>query len=430
MSRVRRVLSALGKPSAPGGASLRPEGGRGTPPAAPVPDGTDAADTARALRALTRQVAELRGLLHQQAAFTMEALQRAGYQTEEEAAQQAALQRALRAARGGGDVVAGPWTGEVGFELLYWIPFLGWLAEQGLDGRRLTVVSRGGAASWYAHLTTRYVDILDLVSAEEFRRRTEGPKKQVERRSEFDGELLGRAKAAAGVPDEAAVIHPSAMYRLFAALWRKRATVDLVESFTSHRRLTAPGPFTADERPAGLPADYVAAKFYFSKAFPDNTANRRFVAGVVQRVSAQAPLVLLSTSVRLDEHSDFQASGGSGVYVLDAHRVPQQNLDLQTRVLAASRGFVGTYGGFSYLAPFFGVRSLSFFSRRFGFESHHLDLANRVFDRLLPGGFLALDRRCADLVAPAVGAWMSGAPAADADDDEPAAAREPADALT
>ncbi len=57
-----------------------------------------------------------------------------------------------------------------------------------------------------------------------------------------------------------------------------------------------------------------------------------------------------------------------------------------------------------------GVRSLSFFSRRFGFENHHLDLANRVFDRLLPGGFLALDRRAIDLVSPAVARWMTTAP--------------------
>ena len=43
-------------------------------------------------------------------------------------------------------IVIGPWVGEVGYELLYWIPFLNWaLKEFGLTGRRLIVVSRGGA---------------------------------------------------------------------------------------------------------------------------------------------------------------------------------------------------------------------------------------------------------------------------------------------
>ena len=27
-------------------------------------------------------------------------------------------------------IIAGPWLGEVGFELLYWVPFVAWCAEQ------------------------------------------------------------------------------------------------------------------------------------------------------------------------------------------------------------------------------------------------------------------------------------------------------------
>jgi len=96
-------------------------------PAAP-----EAQDTSRSLHAINRQLAEFRGLIHQQSDFTVEALRRAGWQGEEDVAQQEALRRALAAVRGEGDVIVGPWTGEVGFELMYWIPFLGWLAEQGL----------------------------------------------------------------------------------------------------------------------------------------------------------------------------------------------------------------------------------------------------------------------------------------------------------
>jgi hypothetical protein len=110
--------------------------------------------------------------------------------------------------------------------------------------------------------------------------------------------------------------------------------------------------------------------------------------------------------VRLDEHSDYQAASGSGVFVVDAHETPQKNLERQTELIAGSRGFIGTYGGFSYLAPYYGVPSLSFFSRR-GFEAHHLDLAQHVFDRLLPEGFVALDRRDAASVEVAVNRWAA-----------------------
>ena len=312
--------------------------------------------------------------------------------------QEEALERALAAVRADADVLVGPWTGEVGFELLYWIPFLGWLAQQGPGGRRMVVVSRGGTASWYRHLTSRYVDILDLMSPEEFRTGTAGKKKQYDARRPFDRDVQSKVRERLGL-DEGPVVHPSAMFRLFAALWRRRAAVDLVESFSVFRRLTPPPD--ADP-PAGLPAHYVVAKFYFSKAFPDTRNNRAFVAQTLRCISRQAPVALLSTSMRLDEHSDFESPADSGLFIVDSHTVPQKNLELQTQLIAGARGFIGTYGGFSYLAPFYGVSSLSFFSRRNGFESHHLELADRVFERVLPGGFLALDRHDAHLVEPAI----------------------------
>ena len=77
-------------------------------------------------------------------------LQRNGWQSEAESVEQRLLRQALRGINGTGDVIVGPWTGEVGFELLYWIPFLNWLCEQGLDSRRFIVVSRGGTAPWDA----------------------------------------------------------------------------------------------------------------------------------------------------------------------------------------------------------------------------------------------------------------------------------------
>jgi len=315
---------------------------------------------------------------------------------------QEALQRALAVVHGDGDVLVGPWTGEVGFELMYWIPFLTWLVEQGLSRERMVVVSRGGAGLWYRHLTSRYVDILDLVTPDEFRERTAGKKKQYDSRREIDKELLKKTRDRLGI-DEGLVLHPAAMFRLFVGLWRGRATIDLVESFSRFQPLTRPA---SAESPAGLPRDYVVAKFYFSKAFPETAENKAFISEMLQKVSRQTPVALLSTSVRLDEHSDYQSRSSSGVFVVDAHATPQKNLERQTALIAGSRGLIGTYGGFSYLAPFYGVPSLSFFSRR-GFEAHHLDLANRVFDRLLPGGFVAIDRREAALADPAVIRWAS-----------------------
>src|SRR5688500_14030054 len=71
----------------------------------------------------------------------------------------AELRRLVRDRR---PIVVGPWLSEIGFELLYWIPFLRWAQERfDIDPDRVTVISRGGNAAWYAGIGSRYVDILD-----------------------------------------------------------------------------------------------------------------------------------------------------------------------------------------------------------------------------------------------------------------------------
>jgi len=73
-------------------------------------------------------------------------------------------------ARDARPIVAGPFLGEVGFELLYWVPFLAWCAERfQVDPERLIVISRGGTAAWYAGFANRYADAFDSTTPEAFR---------------------------------------------------------------------------------------------------------------------------------------------------------------------------------------------------------------------------------------------------------------------
>ena len=59
-------------------------------------------------------------------------------------------------AAGSESIIAGPWLGEVGFELLYWVPFLAWCAERfAISPERWIIVSRGGTASWYGAFSGR-----------------------------------------------------------------------------------------------------------------------------------------------------------------------------------------------------------------------------------------------------------------------------------
>ena len=52
--------------------------------------------------------------------------------------------------------------------------------------------------------------------------------------------------------------------------------------------------------------------------------------------------------------------------------------------------FVGTYGGFSYIAPLYGVPSVGLYTEKTGFAQNHLSTANRAFAAPEFGTFTAL----------------------------------------
>ena len=82
---------------------------------------------------------------------------------------------------------------------------------------------------------------------------------------------------------------------------------------------------------------------------------------------------------------------------------PRMNLDVQSKVIARARAFVGTHGGLSYLPPLYGVKSLSFYSDARGFRTQHLDLARRVFAGM-HGSYVALDVNDLDTLRATIGA--------------------------
>ena len=202
----------------------------------------------------------------------------------------------------------------------------------------------------------------------------------------FDRELLKKTESGSG-SRTGRCVHPSAMFRLFAALWRKRR-----RSSWSSRSPVPAAHAPPSHRAASRPAGGLRRREVLFQQGVSRTRRRtgRSCADTIRAVSRQVPVALLSTRCASTSIATTSAASGSGrVRRRCARDAAQESRACRRELIAGARGFIGTYGGFSYLAPFYGVPSLSFFSRRDGFEPHHLDLAHRVFDRLLPGGFLA-----------------------------------------
>ncbi|MGH9350073.1 MAG: hypothetical protein ACRD26_22695, partial [Vicinamibacterales bacterium] len=308
--------------------------------------------------------------------------------------------------RSGKPIIVGPWLSETGFELLYWIPFLAWAKAYGnLDPETLVVISRGGAAPWYGHLTANYEDVLAYYTPEEFRRKNEeriraqhGRLKHLDV-SRFDREIIDRVIERRGLHG-AQLLHPSEMYRLFEHFWFQRAPVTLIEAFTHFSMLPPAERGSRDPSPlrSQLPARYVAAKFYGNSALPDTPDNRAFIRVFLSELAQHVDVVLLNTADRYDDHDDFPPGLEGRVHTIEHLMRPDDNLAVQTEVIRHAEAFVGTYGGFSYLAPLLGTDTLAFYSHPTGFRFDHLEVAKRVFSGLRCGAFVELETRALDVV--------------------------------
>ena len=74
-------------------------------------------------------------------------------------------------------------------------------------------------------------------------------------------------------------------------------------------------------------------------------------------------MVLLNNDILVDDHRDFAPGPNPRIRVASADMQPATNLAVQTDVIRRARAFVGTYGGYSYLAPLCGVNAVAFHSR-------------------------------------------------------------------
>ena len=295
-----------------------------------------------------------------------------------------------RLAAGRDTIVVGPWLGEVGFELLYWVPFLRWFATTfNVAPDRLLIVSRGGTASWYRSFAANYRDIFDYLTPEEFRRRHDervaanGEQKQTQVLA-FERQVLRELTTDV---HSRSMLHPSTMYGLFNPFWWGHVDDEWVHRFAKYEPLKA-----AFDTGAGFGwpepgTPYVAVKFYFNDCFPDTPENRAFVRRTLQALSARGPVVSLATNLRLDDHASHDAESIE-VHTLPHDMHPRDNLALQTAIVAGASAFVGTYGGFSYLAPFLNVKSTAYFSDADGYSARHLVMARSALESIGAKGLL------------------------------------------
>jgi hypothetical protein len=267
----------------------------------------------------------------------------------------------------GKPIVVGPWLGSVDDELLYWIPMLRWAKEAySLDPGRLVVISRGGVESWYGELAHRYVDFFDLFGRDDFaaaktqarqqRPDPEGLRKKL-RLSDAEKRLLHAAEQKLGLGGYD-LLHPHLMFSgLFYFHWSGRTSSDYLRHHARYLPLPKPEPGEIEMR---LPEIYYAVDFPSHPSFADTGENRQFVRDLIERLLERSDVVLLDNHHLNGDAGDIRWKEAVTNGHLHDNRLvhaadwmtPRNALDIQSRIIANCRSYVGTYSGLSTIALF------------------------------------------------------------------------------
>lgn len=271
-------------------------------------------------------------------------------------------------------ILCGPFRGEVGFEALYWVPFLKALD---LPKERLIPITRGSAYLWYP--ADRHVELYSLRDPREvrventFHVKQTGIMKQT-RVSAFDRAVVKDAAKLLGLTSYD-VLHPSWMYQTLEPFWQAEKGLAWLMAQLKVE------PFTPVEANGlTLPEEYVAVRFYYRHTFPMTDAARTTAIETVKHLAKSHTVVVLNADVHADEHVDVPLPDLPNVIQLKGQTfvTPQNNLAIQSAVISKAIGFVGTYGGLAQLAMLYKKPTVSFYTEWGGTAIAHKHLADAI----------------------------------------------------
>lgn len=274
-------------------------------------------------------------------------------------------------------IVVGPFYGEPGIEVLYWIPYLAYLwAADRVDLNRVHVITRGGAGCWYGISPDRVLDLHTLRPLTEIRHQVhrqtvETGQRKPYQQTRWDRSLIEQACDIWGLR-KPIVLHPTLMSRVFEGWWQNLTGIASVFRRTQWPKLPAP-----ELTETTLPPEYIAMRWYLRASLqPDPGLHKRLI-GLVARISERMPVVLLERPEHVDDHIDWPIPTLKNVIRLPP--VPlEQALAQHTVVISKAKAYLGTYGGMSTVALRLGIPSVSWYQSMHGVLIAHLLLTQAV----------------------------------------------------
>ena len=259
----------------------------------------------------------------------------------------------------------------MGFEALYWLPFVAQLRHRlKITPENLIVLSRGGTGAWYG--PSPRVELYDYVPAKDFRllalesQQHAGSIKQLGMTG-FERDLVRLVATRLGLRHYG-LLHPSRMYQVLDAYWTTQ-TMGLATAM-QYLRIE---PIPACQVPLGLalPEKFVAVRWYARPTWQLRSELLDWTHAMVRALAASIPVVILQSSHYVDDHVDFPAPAGPNITAVTAEPW-RDNLAVQTAILQKASAFVGTWGGMAQLAVRLKIPTVAVYEQWRGCSYQHL----------------------------------------------------------
>ncbi len=268
------------------------------------------------------------------------------------------------------EVIVGPWFSELGFELLYWIPYLNTVLKDHAEaGKKVVSVSRGGMSSLYSSISTEHINLLNNYSQSEWLSLTNNVWAKLGGLKQSSLLVEDLKILEASIPIETwkndsrkILIHPRILFALFRPYWRNK----------DFNPLSIVDQITIPLQPNPEPQSGIFTKIYSRPSLELNEANTKSLLNFLNDFPEDK--LLITDDSYIDDHPIFNL--GSSIKAREhVQRTFENNLEDQINLYKSCEKSITTYGGLSYLALYFQKSSLSLYSDAEKFDIQHLKLA-------------------------------------------------------
>lgn len=269
----------------------------------------------------------------------------------------------------------GPWYSELGFELLYAIPFLNFLKKQLSSQTNFIAISRGGDIPLYGEVGIENVNALRYFDKDEWEKITTenwrilGGLKQSALTS-IDLKILERVLLQEDDKSESHIIlHPSMIFAIFRPYWRGNVSIESILKYLD---------FPITQGPEKKINNRVFVKLY---SRPSLEASILEIDKVIESLAdfRKKDFLICNQQEYSDDHELFMNEIGKFANFRSfAANNFEDNLHIQLDLMKSCSQSVVTYGGLSYFPLFFGNDSVGIFQDSTKFAKCHLSLAEHL----------------------------------------------------